>query len=147
MTAKALTSDYYGQDISRSYFTGCSRGGGQALMEAQRYPEDFEGIFRTLAQALRRCVILRLRLKSLADWNETLKPGIAGAEERGNADLGSVAVATPVGSAPRGDATAAAARVADIVVEGDSGVGAFGVGGSACLRRSRSGGGLSKDEG
>ena len=102
MTAKALTSDYYGQDISRSYFTGCSRGGGQALMEAQRYLEDFEGIFRTLAQALRRCVILRLRLKSLADWNETLKPGIAGAEERSNADLGSVAVATPLGAAPPG---------------------------------------------
>ena len=44
VTAKALTSAYYGQDISRSYFTGCSRGGGQALMEAQRYPEDFDGI-------------------------------------------------------------------------------------------------------
>lgn len=44
VTAKALTAAYYGQDISRSYFTGCSRGGGQALMEAQRYPEDFDGI-------------------------------------------------------------------------------------------------------
>ena len=44
VTAKALTVDYYGQDIARSDFAGCSRGGGQALMEAQRYPEDFEGI-------------------------------------------------------------------------------------------------------
>ena len=44
VTAKALTVDYYGQDIARSYFAGCSRGGGQALMEAQRYPDDFEGI-------------------------------------------------------------------------------------------------------
>jgi feruloyl esterase len=44
VTAKALTMTYYGQEISRSYFTGCSRGGGQALMEAQRYPEDFDGI-------------------------------------------------------------------------------------------------------
>ncbi|MBW2390446.1 MAG: tannase/feruloyl esterase family alpha/beta hydrolase [Deltaproteobacteria bacterium] len=42
--ASWLTEDFYGQDISRSYFAGCSRGGGQALMEAQRYPEDFEGI-------------------------------------------------------------------------------------------------------
>jgi feruloyl esterase len=44
MTAKALIADYYGDDISRSLFFGCSRGGGQALMEAQRYPEDFDGI-------------------------------------------------------------------------------------------------------
>ena len=44
VTAKALIANYYGQDIDRSYFTGCSRGGGQALMEAQRYPEDFDGI-------------------------------------------------------------------------------------------------------
>jgi len=44
VTAKALTTAYYAQEISRSLFTGCSRGGGQALMEAQRYPEDFDGI-------------------------------------------------------------------------------------------------------
>jgi len=44
VTAKALIKDYYGAEITRSYFTGCSRGGGQALMEAQRYPEDFDGI-------------------------------------------------------------------------------------------------------
>jgi feruloyl esterase len=44
LTAKALTRAYYQNDIARSYFTGCSRGGGQALMEAQRYPEDFDGI-------------------------------------------------------------------------------------------------------
>jgi feruloyl esterase len=44
VTAKPLTRRYYQDDIARSYFTGCSRGGGQALMEAQRYPEDFDGI-------------------------------------------------------------------------------------------------------
>jgi len=44
VTAKALIKAYYQQDIARSYFTGCSRGGGQALMEAQRFPEDFDGI-------------------------------------------------------------------------------------------------------
>ena len=44
VTAKALTRAYYQQAIAHSYFTGCSRGGGQALMEAQRYPEDFDGI-------------------------------------------------------------------------------------------------------
>ena len=44
VNAKALTKAYYGRDMDRNYFVGCSRGGGQALMEAQRYPEDFEGI-------------------------------------------------------------------------------------------------------
>lgn len=41
---KALVSSYYGRQSSRNYFLGCSRGGGQALMEAQRFPEDFDGI-------------------------------------------------------------------------------------------------------
>jgi len=44
VTVKALTRAYYHKDIARNYFIGCSRGGGQALMEAQRYPEDFDGI-------------------------------------------------------------------------------------------------------
>jgi Tannase and feruloyl esterase len=44
VTAKALIGDYYGRDSSSNLFFGCSRGGGQALMEAQRYPNDFDGI-------------------------------------------------------------------------------------------------------
>ena len=42
--AKALVRSYYRKDAERSYFVGCSRGGGQAMMEAQRYPNDFDGI-------------------------------------------------------------------------------------------------------
>lgn len=42
--AKGLIRAYYGTDPAYSYFTGCSRGGGQAMMEAQRYPRDFDGI-------------------------------------------------------------------------------------------------------
>ena len=44
VVSKPLIESYYEQNISRSIFFGCSRGGGQALMEAQRYPEDFDGI-------------------------------------------------------------------------------------------------------
>ena len=44
VSSKKLIESYYGQEIARSYFTGCSRGGGQGLMEAQRYPDDFDGI-------------------------------------------------------------------------------------------------------
>jgi feruloyl esterase len=42
--AKAIVRAYYDSELTRSYFFGCSRGGGQALMEAQRYPGDFDGI-------------------------------------------------------------------------------------------------------
>ena len=42
--AKSLIRAYYHTDPQHSYFVGCSRGGGQAMMEAQRYPKDFDGI-------------------------------------------------------------------------------------------------------
>ena len=44
VTSQTLIFAYYGQESSRDYFVGCSRGGGQVLMKAQRYPEDFNGI-------------------------------------------------------------------------------------------------------
>src|SRR5579864_1876377 len=42
--AKAVVQAYYAKPPQRSYFTGCSDGGREALMEAQRYPEDYDGI-------------------------------------------------------------------------------------------------------
>ncbi len=44
VAAKKLIRAYYGQAAAFSYFSGCSDGGREALMEAQRYPEDFNGI-------------------------------------------------------------------------------------------------------
>lgn len=42
--AKTLIATFTGQSPHRSYFNGCSDGGREALMEAQRFPDDFDGI-------------------------------------------------------------------------------------------------------
>jgi feruloyl esterase len=44
LAAKQIVHAFYMREASHSYFVGCSTGGEQALMEAQRYPDDYEGI-------------------------------------------------------------------------------------------------------
>lgn len=44
VAGKAITEHYFGDAPKHSYFTGCSTGGRQALVEAQRFPWDFDGI-------------------------------------------------------------------------------------------------------
>ena len=44
VTAKTVVAAHYDARPARSYFYSCSTGGRQALIEAQRYPDDFDGI-------------------------------------------------------------------------------------------------------
>jgi feruloyl esterase len=44
VVSKAVIATFYGNGPRLSYWNGCSTGGRQALIEAQRFPEDFDGI-------------------------------------------------------------------------------------------------------
>ncbi len=44
LKAKQIIENFYGSPIRYSYWVGCSTGGKQGLTEAQRYPNDFDGI-------------------------------------------------------------------------------------------------------
>jgi feruloyl esterase len=44
VVTKKLAQSYYGKPIQYSYWNSCHNGGNQGLNEAQRYPDDFDGI-------------------------------------------------------------------------------------------------------
>ena len=44
VAGKAITAAYYGTDLKHAYFFACSTGGRQGMVEAERFPTDFDGI-------------------------------------------------------------------------------------------------------
>ncbi|HEY3518473.1 MAG TPA: tannase/feruloyl esterase family alpha/beta hydrolase, partial [Gammaproteobacteria bacterium] len=44
VTAKELANRHYARPVNKAYWNSCSNGGRQGLLEAQRYPADFDGI-------------------------------------------------------------------------------------------------------
>lgn len=44
VNAKAVVHAFYGAAAQHAYYVGCSQGGGQGLMEAQRFPADYDGL-------------------------------------------------------------------------------------------------------
>jgi hypothetical protein len=82
LAAKKILASYYDGTLRRSYFDGCSTGGRQGLISAQRFPEDFDGIvvgapvldfsgtmisYATIHRALKEAPIAAAKLKPLAD--------------------------------------------------------------------------------
>jgi feruloyl esterase len=70
-TAKVIVRSYYGRFAAHSYFSGCSTGGQQALTEAQRFPEDYDGIVAGAPGANR----VRLNVGFLWSWLAVHKDG------------------------------------------------------------------------
>jgi feruloyl esterase len=64
---KEIANAFYGQQAHKAYFAGCSTGGQNALMEAQRFPDDYDGILAG-APAFNRT---HLHMAGLYGWQDT----------------------------------------------------------------------------
>jgi feruloyl esterase len=64
---KEIANAFYGQNAHKAYFAGCSTGGQNALMEAQRFPDDYDGILAG-APAFNRT---HLHMAGLSLWQDT----------------------------------------------------------------------------
>jgi feruloyl esterase len=69
---KAMVARYYGRPQQRAYFQGCSTGGRMALMEAQRFPDDYDGVTAGAP-------VYTLRVQSAEIWRDLIfaQPGAA----------------------------------------------------------------------
>jgi feruloyl esterase len=67
--AKQVIAAFYGKGVNRSLFVSCSTGGRQALMEAYRYPQDYDGISSMAAAN----PMTALMVSSIWTGNATLK--------------------------------------------------------------------------
>jgi pimeloyl-ACP methyl ester carboxylesterase len=77
-TAKAIIAGYYGQAVGKSYFLGCSGGGRQGMMFAQRYPDYFDGVI-SVAPAMS----VASKATAAAAWDTQLFLKIAPADAQG----------------------------------------------------------------
>jgi feruloyl esterase len=80
VTGKQVAAAYYAAPVQHAYFDGCSTGGRMAMMEAERYPTDFDGIIAgdpamDYHSTLLRFAVLKANLSSPAAYlsPDTLK--------------------------------------------------------------------------
>lgn len=91
MAGKTLVNNYYRQPPQYSYFEGCSTGGRQGLMEAQRYPHDFDGIVAgapvNFYQAMNAAGIWHLQRSFMDDYAGNLAVDTTGDGNRNSVAL------------------------------------------------------------
>lgn len=73
VAGKRFAAAYYASPVSHAYFDGCSTGGRMAMMEAERYPDDFNGIIAgdpamDYHSTLLRFLVQKAALSSKAAW-------------------------------------------------------------------------------
>ena len=73
LAGKALANAYYAEPVQHAYFDGCSTGGRMAMMEAERYPTDFDGIIAgdpnmDYHATLQRFLVQKAAFASPAAW-------------------------------------------------------------------------------
>lgn len=82
VAAKKVIEAYYGRPADHAYFAGCSGGGRSALVEAERFPEDYDGVLVGAPglNILPAWAWMQLRIKSPDSWIPPAKiPAIAAA--------------------------------------------------------------------
>jgi feruloyl esterase len=67
LRGKEIANAFFGQNAHKAYFAGCSTGGQNALMEAQRFPDDYDGILAGAAAFNRT----HLHMAGLSVWQDT----------------------------------------------------------------------------
>ena len=82
LVSKAILKGFYGSAPAKSYFDGCSDGGREALIEAQRYPTDFNGIIAGSPASI------QTELNAFEEaWNAQANTGAGGVPILTTADL------------------------------------------------------------
>lgn len=84
VVGKAITRAYFGRDAQRSYFWGSSTGGQQAMQEAQRFPDDYDGIIAGSA------AINRTHLHTYFVWNYQALHAVEGKSQLSAEDISGV---------------------------------------------------------
>lgn len=74
LAGKAITERFYSNAPAKSYYTGCSTGGRQGLVEAQRFPWDFDGIVAGAPAINLSATVLNILWASLAVEGKDGKP-------------------------------------------------------------------------